>query len=157
MLILDIRNISDFNRVHLPHSINIPYVSLQFGDKSLDFLNVPQLQERLQGKIIICISNVHENAVKFSKFLVECGVPQVCVLHKGSREYLYFYFFFLSNSANQQQINSRRAAEKVLRLRNQVSRNTLHKYSCFMDNKSNMPNKCRSCLPSVEKANANAL
>uniref|UniRef100_A0A1B0AHB8 TBC domain-containing protein kinase-like protein n=1 Tax=Glossina pallidipes TaxID=7398 RepID=A0A1B0AHB8_GLOPL len=83
MLTLDIRNISDFNRVHLPHSINIPYVSLQFGDKSLEILNVPQLQEKLEDKIIICISNVHENAVKFSKFLVECGVPQVCVLHKG--------------------------------------------------------------------------
>ncbi|XP_023293104.2 TBC domain-containing protein kinase-like protein [Lucilia cuprina] len=83
LLCLDIRSTSDYNRVHLPHSINIPYNNLQLEDKSLDCLNVPQLEEKLLNRIIICISNIHENAVVFSKFLVECGVPRVCVLHQG--------------------------------------------------------------------------
>ncbi|XP_075156009.1 TBC domain-containing protein kinase-like protein [Haematobia irritans] len=84
MLCLDIRSPSDFNRVHLPDSINIPFNGIDLeGEKSLVSLNEPQLEEKMNNRIIICISNIHENAVKFSKFLVECGVPRVCILHQG--------------------------------------------------------------------------
>ncbi|XP_013107196.1 TBC domain-containing protein kinase-like protein [Stomoxys calcitrans] len=85
MLCLDIRSPSDFNRVHLPDSINIPFNGKNLGEekKSLETLNEPQLEEKMNNRIIICISNVHEHAVEFSRFLVECGVTRVCILHQG--------------------------------------------------------------------------
>ncbi|XP_061390191.1 TBC domain-containing protein kinase-like protein [Musca vetustissima] len=83
MLCLDIRSVSEFNRVHLPDSINIPFNNINLEEKSLDSLNEPLLEEKMHNRIIICISNIHENAVQFSKYLVECGVPRVCILHQG--------------------------------------------------------------------------
>lgn len=64
LMCLDIRSTSDYNRVHLPNSINIPYNNLQLDEKSLESLNVPQLEDKLLNRIIICISNIHENAVE---------------------------------------------------------------------------------------------
>lgn len=66
LMCLDIRSTSDYNRVHLPYSINIPYNYLQLEEKSLETLNVPQIEEKLHNRIIICISNIHENAVQVS-------------------------------------------------------------------------------------------
>lgn len=67
---LDIRSTSDYNRVHLPDSINIPYNTLQLDNKSLESLNIPQIEEKLLNRIIICISNIHENAVDVSKIFM---------------------------------------------------------------------------------------
>lgn len=104
LLCLDIRSTSDYTRVHLPNSLNIPYNTLHLDEKSLESLNAPQLEEKIKNRIIVCISNIHENAVEvskmlnyidynlgdlficslqFSKFLVECGIPRVCILHQG--------------------------------------------------------------------------
>lgn len=79
MLCLDIRSISDFNRVHLPDSINIPFNGINLEDKSLESLNEPQLAEKMHNRIIICISNIHENAV-------EVCVSNICVCI-----YIYLY------------------------------------------------------------------
>lgn len=65
---LDIRSTSDYNRVHLPNSINIPYNTLQLDVKSLESLNIQQIDEKLQSRVVICISNVHENAVAVREF-----------------------------------------------------------------------------------------
>lgn len=69
LLCLDIRSTSDYNRVHLPNSLNISYNTLQLDEKSLESLNTPQLEERLKNRIIVCISNIHEQAVEVSKML----------------------------------------------------------------------------------------
>lgn len=64
MLCLDIRSVSEFNRVHLPDSINIPFSNINMDEKSLELLNEPLLEEKMHNRVIICISNVHENAVE---------------------------------------------------------------------------------------------
>ncbi|XP_017470933.1 PREDICTED: TBC domain-containing protein kinase-like protein isoform X2 [Rhagoletis zephyria] len=83
MLALDLRSAVEFAHVHVPHSINVPFLGLQLSEPCLEVLGVQQSEEMLQGRIVICISNKHENAVQLSKFLVECGIPRVCILHKG--------------------------------------------------------------------------
>ncbi|XP_053949913.1 TBC domain-containing protein kinase-like protein [Anastrepha ludens] len=83
MLALDLRSAVEFAHVRVPLSINIPFATAQISEPRLEALGVPQLEEMLSGRTVICISNTHEHAVQFSKFLVECGVLHVCILHKG--------------------------------------------------------------------------
>jgi len=63
---LDLRNVLDYARVHVPNSLNIPFNTVQFGEQRLDALSIPQLEEMLQDRIVICVSNIHENAVEVS-------------------------------------------------------------------------------------------
>ncbi|XP_050332003.1 TBC domain-containing protein kinase-like protein isoform X1 [Bactrocera neohumeralis] len=83
MCALDLRSAVEYSHVRVPHSLNVPFVAAQLSEPRLDALGVPQLEELMHGRIVICISNTHEHAVQFSKFLVECGVMRVCILHKG--------------------------------------------------------------------------
>lgn len=102
-IILDIRSTPEYHRQHIPKSINIPFTSVKLGEHDLNSLNVPDLQKIMVDKIVVIISNVHENSIlvratfcffyievilivlsfQFSKFLVELGVNQVCILHRG--------------------------------------------------------------------------
>jgi TBC domain-containing protein kinase-like protein len=69
--------------MRIVNSINIPFTSVSLSDIRLDSLNVPELDKELANRIVIIISVSHENAVLFSKFLVDCEVSRVCILHKG--------------------------------------------------------------------------
>ncbi|XP_016939283.2 TBC domain-containing protein kinase-like protein [Drosophila suzukii] len=83
LALVDLRSVVEFGRVHVPHSINIPFATVQLGDQRLEALQVPQLEALLRGRIVVCVSNIHQHSVEFSHFLVACGVQRTCILHKG--------------------------------------------------------------------------
>lgn len=104
LALIDLRSVVEFGRVHVPHSINIPFATVQLGEQRLEALQVPQLEAQLRGKIVVCVSNIHQHSVEvghplaqlkllcklksfpisqFSHFLVACGVQRTCILHKG--------------------------------------------------------------------------
>ncbi|XP_068141174.1 TBC domain-containing protein kinase-like protein [Drosophila tropicalis] len=83
LALIDLRGILEYSHVHVPHSINIPFATVQLGEQRLDALNVPQLEAQLRGRIVVCVSNIHQHAIEFSNFLVACGVLRTCILHKG--------------------------------------------------------------------------
>lgn len=80
---IDLRGVIEYSRVRIENSINIPFTSVQLGDTRLEALNIENLEAMLNGRIVVVVSTIHENAVLFSKFFVECGVKNVCVLHNG--------------------------------------------------------------------------
>lgn len=102
--VLDIRSSKDFTRHHIKGSFNIPFNSVCLGDTRLESLNIQDLGEILEEKwVVVVISLSHENAIlvrifglgvfkvvlivvvflQFSKFLVDCCVARVAVLHNG--------------------------------------------------------------------------
>ncbi|KAH8270948.1 hypothetical protein KR044_003420, partial [Drosophila immigrans] len=83
LALIDLRSVVEYSRVHVPHSINIPFATVQLGEQRLEALNVPHLEAQLRGRIVVCVSNIHQHAVEFSHFLVACGVLRTCILHKG--------------------------------------------------------------------------
>ncbi|XP_016982427.1 TBC domain-containing protein kinase-like protein [Drosophila rhopaloa] len=83
LALVDLRSVVEFGRVHVPHSINIPFATVQLGEQRLEALQVPQLEATLRGRIVVCVSNIHQHSVEFSHFLVACGVQRTCILHKG--------------------------------------------------------------------------
>ncbi|XP_016948548.1 TBC domain-containing protein kinase-like protein [Drosophila biarmipes] len=83
LALVDLRSVVEFGRVHVPHSINIPFATVQLGEQRLEALQVPQLEALLRGRIVVCVSNIHQHSVEFSHFLVACGVQRTCILHKG--------------------------------------------------------------------------
>ncbi|EDW66233.1 TBC domain-containing protein kinase-like protein [Drosophila virilis] len=83
LALIDLRSVVEYGRVHVPHSINIPFATVQLGEQRLEALQVPQLEAQLRQRIVVCVSNIHQHAVEFSHFLVACGVLRTCILHKG--------------------------------------------------------------------------
>ncbi|XP_030379120.1 TBC domain-containing protein kinase-like protein [Scaptodrosophila lebanonensis] len=83
LALIDLRSVVEFARVQVPHSINIPFATVLLGEQRLDALNVPQLEMQLRGRVVVCVSNIHQHAVEFSQFLVACGILRTCILHKG--------------------------------------------------------------------------
>ncbi|KAM8720676.1 hypothetical protein ACLKA7_006678 [Drosophila subpalustris] len=83
LALIDLRSVVEYSRVHVPHSINIPFATILLGEQRLEALNVPYLEAQLRGRIVVCVSNIHQHAIEFSHFLVACGVPRTCILHKG--------------------------------------------------------------------------
>ncbi len=79
--IVDLRSSLEYKRVHIEHSINIPFTSVSLGDVRLESLNIPGLDKLLANRVVVVVSLLHENAILFSKFLIECGVYRVCTLH----------------------------------------------------------------------------
>lgn len=73
LLVLDIRTVSEYNQVRLPHSLNLPFNLLQTTNGgSLDSLNLDPVTKEtlLQGsRINVCVSNHHESAVTVSTVL----------------------------------------------------------------------------------------
>lgn len=61
---------ADYNRVRLPHSVNLPFASLQLAEQqSLDQLTLEPAMRKalLEGsQINVCVSNQHEDAVAVS-------------------------------------------------------------------------------------------
>ncbi|KAH8420474.1 hypothetical protein KR009_010798 [Drosophila setifemur] len=83
LALVDLRSVVEYGRVHVPHSINIPFATVQLGEQRLEALQVPHLEGRLKGRIVVCVSNIHQHSIEFSQFLVACGIQRTCILHKG--------------------------------------------------------------------------
>ena len=66
LLAVDIRAAKDYAHIKVPHSINIPFDAQVMEFSHLDALNIPQLEQQFVGRIVVCISNIHENAVQVS-------------------------------------------------------------------------------------------
>lgn len=63
IVIIDLRNNSEFKRAHVKGSINIPFHLVTLAEKRLKALNVPDLEQRLANRIVVVASTLHENAV----------------------------------------------------------------------------------------------
>ncbi|XP_055533546.1 TBC domain-containing protein kinase-like protein [Wyeomyia smithii] len=81
--ILDLRCNLEHRKVAIENSINVPFSSVSLKETRLDILNVPKLDAYLRKKITVIVSTSHESAMLFAKFLVDCHVPYVCILHRG--------------------------------------------------------------------------
>ncbi|XP_073458053.1 TBC domain-containing protein kinase-like protein [Aquarana catesbeiana] len=83
LLVVDIRNSEDFNRGHIPGSINMPFGSAFTADGEL----VPGLAsatlQSFKGKVIVSVGHVSSNAAEFAAHLVKLGYPRVCILDGG--------------------------------------------------------------------------
>lgn len=64
LALVDLRSIVEYGRVHVPHSINIPFATVQLGEQRLEALPVPQLEAQLRGRIVVCVSNIHQHSVE---------------------------------------------------------------------------------------------
>lgn len=64
LALIDLRSVVEFGRVHVPHSINIPFATVQLGERRLEALQVPQLEAHLRQRIVVCVSNIHQHAVE---------------------------------------------------------------------------------------------
>ncbi|XP_031638204.1 TBC domain-containing protein kinase-like protein isoform X2 [Contarinia nasturtii] len=83
VMVIDIRSHLDFNRAHLRDSINIPFTSISLSDIRLDALGVPDLEMVLANRNVVVVNNLHESAILFAHFLLDCGIKKVCILHSG--------------------------------------------------------------------------
>ncbi|KAJ8921997.1 hypothetical protein NQ315_008635 [Exocentrus adspersus] len=84
VLLVDIRNIVQFNRSSVVGSINIPFSSVSFSENKIE--NVGQHSSALKnakGKIVVVIGNEETDLELFPTFLLKCKVRRVCVLHGG--------------------------------------------------------------------------
>lgn len=61
--VIDLRGHLEFSRAHLKDSINIPFASISLSDVRLDVLNVPDLKAHLTNRVVVVVSNSHENAI----------------------------------------------------------------------------------------------
>lgn len=66
LALIDLRSVVEYGRVHVPHSINIPFATVQLGEQRLEALQVPQLEAQLRQRIVVCVSNIHQHAVEVS-------------------------------------------------------------------------------------------
>lgn len=66
VVVIDLRNKTDFRKSHVYNSINIPFTSISLSDVRLDALGVPKLDQILSGKIVIVVHTFHENSVLVS-------------------------------------------------------------------------------------------
>uniref|UniRef100_A0AAR2K8W3 TBC1 domain containing kinase n=1 Tax=Pygocentrus nattereri TaxID=42514 RepID=A0AAR2K8W3_PYGNA len=80
---VDIRSSEDFNRGHIPGSINVPYSSV-FGPDG-EMLQSPGTNAltSYKGRVIVVLSNIMKNAATFAAHLVKVNYPRVCVLDGG--------------------------------------------------------------------------
>jgi len=81
VMVFDLRPQHDYKRWHIENSINLPFTNLMFSDRRLEALNINP--KSLQDKIVVIIGISHENSCLFAEFLIDCEVPQVCMLHNS--------------------------------------------------------------------------
>ncbi|XP_023017738.2 TBC domain-containing protein kinase-like protein [Leptinotarsa decemlineata] len=82
ILVVDIRNLTQFNRCSVTGSINIPFSSVSFSEKKLE--NVGHhyaLLENSKDKIVVVVGDEDSDLELFPTFLLNCNVRKVCVLH----------------------------------------------------------------------------
>ncbi|XP_066429997.1 TBC domain-containing protein kinase-like protein [Eleutherodactylus coqui] len=83
LLVVDIRNSEDFNRGHIPGSINMPYGSAFTADGELVPGPASATLQSFKGKVIVSVGHVSTNAAEFAAHLVKLGYPRVCILDGG--------------------------------------------------------------------------
>lgn len=64
LALVDLRSVVEYGRVHVPHSINIPFATVQLGDQRLEALPVPNVEAQIRGRIVVCVSNIHQHSVE---------------------------------------------------------------------------------------------
>ncbi|XP_026524440.1 TBC domain-containing protein kinase-like protein isoform X1 [Notechis scutatus] len=83
LLIVDIRNSDDFNRGHIPGSINIPFGSAFTAEG--EFIQCPATStlQSFKGRVVVIVGHVSKNAAQFTAHLVKNKYPRICILDGG--------------------------------------------------------------------------
>lgn len=66
--IIDLRTNLEFSRIRVEGSINIPFASIALDNTSLESLNLLDLDTDLEGKFIVIVSSIIDNAVLVSNY-----------------------------------------------------------------------------------------
>nr|XP_033812404.1 TBC domain-containing protein kinase-like protein isoform X1 [Geotrypetes seraphini]XP_033812413.1 TBC domain-containing protein kinase-like protein isoform X1 [Geotrypetes seraphini]XP_033812421.1 TBC domain-containing protein kinase-like protein isoform X1 [Geotrypetes seraphini]XP_033812429.1 TBC domain-containing protein kinase-like protein isoform X1 [Geotrypetes seraphini]XP_033812438.1 TBC domain-containing protein kinase-like protein isoform X1 [Geotrypetes seraphini] len=82
LLVVDIRNSEDFNRGHIPGSINIPFASAFTAEGDLVQGTATATLQSFKGRVIVIVGHMHHIA-EFAAHLVKVGYPRVCILDGG--------------------------------------------------------------------------
>ncbi|XP_028932290.1 TBC domain-containing protein kinase-like protein [Ornithorhynchus anatinus] len=83
LLVVDIRNSEDFNRGHIPGSINIPFSSALAAEGELPQGPATATLHNYRGKVIVIVGHVAKHTAAFSAHLVKHRYPRVCILDGG--------------------------------------------------------------------------
>ncbi|KAM4808871.1 TBC domain-containing protein kinase-like protein isoform 2-T2 [Rhinophrynus dorsalis] len=83
LLVVDVRASEDFNRGHIPGSINMPFGSAFTTEGELVPCPASATLQSFKGKVIVSVGNVAQNAAEFAAHLVKLGYPRVCILDGG--------------------------------------------------------------------------
>ncbi|KAM8940080.1 TBC domain-containing protein kinase-like protein [Pelodytes ibericus] len=83
LLVVDIRNSEDFNRGHIPGSMNMPFGSAFTVEGDLVQCPVSATLQSFKGKVVVIVGHVATNAAEFAAYLVKLGYPRVCILDGG--------------------------------------------------------------------------
>ncbi|XP_072385061.1 TBC domain-containing protein kinase-like protein [Diabrotica undecimpunctata] len=84
LIIIDIRNLVEFNRCCVINSINIPFSSVSFKENKIENIgHHSSLLENSKDKIVVIIGDEETDLELFPTFLLTCNVMKVCVLHGG--------------------------------------------------------------------------
>ncbi|KAK9887878.1 hypothetical protein WA026_000183 [Henosepilachna vigintioctopunctata] len=84
ILLVDIRNPLQYSRCSVRNSINIPCSSVTYGEHSIENLGqYAQILKNSGDKIVIVIGSTDTDLELFPKFLLNCNIKKVCVLHGG--------------------------------------------------------------------------
>ncbi|XP_070553007.1 TBC domain-containing protein kinase-like protein [Ptychodera flava] len=83
MLVVDVRSSEDFNRGHIPNSVNIPF-NQAFSPEG-DLVPCPAVTTLYgyRGRVIAIVASKGKNAPNFANQMVKLGFPKVCVMHGG--------------------------------------------------------------------------
>lgn len=84
VLVIDIRNPTVFSRCAVIGSINIPFSSVSFSDHNIENVGPNSSLLKLKGdKIVVVVGDEETDLERFPKFLLQCNISKVCVLHGG--------------------------------------------------------------------------
>ncbi|KAK5650705.1 hypothetical protein RI129_001734 [Pyrocoelia pectoralis] len=84
IIIIDIRNPTQYARSSAKGSINIPCSSITFGEVNIENVGMhSSLLKNNKDKIVVIIGTEETNLDLFPTFLIHCNIPKVCVLHGG--------------------------------------------------------------------------
>ncbi|XP_066253583.1 TBC domain-containing protein kinase-like protein isoform X1 [Euwallacea similis] len=84
LLLIDIRNPTVFLRYSVKGSINIPFSSVSFRENNIDNIGPhSSLLKTKGGKVVVVIGDEDTDLERFPKFLLQCNISKVCVLHGG--------------------------------------------------------------------------
>jgi TBC domain-containing protein kinase-like protein len=85
IITIDTRPHEDYQRGHVPQSVNLP--EDQAFTVEGDLLNMPtsQVVHQMKGRsVFVVLSNTSDSATMFAQNLMRCGFPKVCTLQGGT-------------------------------------------------------------------------
>ncbi|KAL1492194.1 hypothetical protein ABEB36_012677 [Hypothenemus hampei] len=89
MLLIDIRNTRAYKRCSVVNSTHIPFSSVSFTENIIE--NVGRDSDLLKSKgekIVVVVGDEETDLETFPKFLLQCNISKVCVLHGGFNKFL---------------------------------------------------------------------